>query len=114
MLLLQLFILFSSLSFLGYGITYFKSPHMKSEFKRFGLEKVGTLTVIFEIIGGLGLLVGLVNNPILLISSGGLATLMFLGVMVRIKMKDSLWVSLPALGYMLLNSYIFYKSIQLA
>lgn len=100
-------VLVSSLSFLGYGIAYFVSPHMKSEFERFGLGKVGLVAIIFELLGAVGLLVGLKVHPILLVSSGGLALLMFLGVIFRIKMKDSLLVSLPALFFMLLNAGIF-------
>lgn len=104
-------ILISSLSFIGYGIAYFKSPLMKSEFKRFGLEKVGTLTAVLEIVGAIGLLIGLKMQLILLISAGGLAILMFLGVAVRIKVKDSLWKTLPALFFMILNSCIFFISL---
>jgi len=81
---------------------------MKNEFKRFKLEKLGLLTILLEILGAIGLLVGLFFNPVLLISSGGLATLMLLGLIVRIKLKDSLWISLPAIFYMCLNAYIFY------
>jgi hypothetical protein len=102
----------SSFSFLAYAISYFISPHMKNEFKRFKLEKLGLLTIVLEIVGALGLLIGLWYKPILLLSSGGLALLMFLGVIVRIKLKDSLWISLPALFYMGLNGYIFYVAIN--
>ncbi|MEO6039468.1 MAG: DoxX family protein [Saprospiraceae bacterium] len=109
--MLIVLILISSLSFLGYGIAYFISPQMKNEFKRFGLEKVGTLTVVLELLGAVGLLVGLKIPLILLISAGGLGLLMFLGVAVRIKVKDSLWVSLPAIFFMVLNFYIFYLSL---
>lgn len=111
MTLLYALILISSFSFLGYGIAYFTSPQMKVEFKRFGLEKVGALTAVFELLGAVGLLVGLKIPLILLISAGGLSLLMFLGVAVRIKMKDSLWITLPALSFMLLNFYIFYMSL---
>ena len=86
---------------------------MKNEFKRFGLEKVGLTTVILQIIGAMGLLVGLKFNFILVISSLGLAILMLAGVIVRIKLKDSFWISLPALFYMVLNTYIFWSSINL-
>lgn len=85
---------------------------MKSEFKRFKLEKLGLLTIVLEIVGALGLLIGLWYKPLLLLSSGGLALLMFLGVIVRIKLKDSLWITLPALFYMFLNGYIFYVVIK--
>lgn len=109
--LLTALILISSLSFLAYGIAYFKSPKMKSEFKRFGLEKAGALTAILEIVGALGLLLGFKFQLLLLISAGGLALLMLLGVAIRIKYKDSLWVSLPATFFMLLNGYIFFLSL---
>ena len=111
MRLLTALILFSSLSFLGYGVAYFVSPGMKDEFKRFGLAKVGIIAIAFELLGAVGLLVGLRYRPILLVSAGGLALLMFLGVAVRIKVKDGLLVSLPALAFMLLNAYIFAKAL---
>jgi len=109
--LLTVLILISSLSFMGYGIAYFKLPQMKNEFKRFGLEKVGALTAALELIGAVGLLIGLKMQIILLISSGGLTILMFLGVVIRIKVKDSIWITLPALFFMILNSYIFFMSM---
>ena len=102
----------SSLSFFAYAYSYFNSPHMKKEFKRFGLEKMGLFTIVLEILGASGLLVGLYFHFILIISSLGLALLMFAGVIVRIKMKDSMWVSFPAIFYMVLNSYLFWESIN--
>ncbi len=113
MTLLHILIFISSLSFMGYGIAYFTSPKMKSEFKRFGLEKAGALTAILEILGALGLLTGLNYQLILLVSSGGLAILMLLGVVVRIKFQDKLWIMFPALLFMLLNAFIFFKSLPL-
>lgn len=85
---------------------------MKSEFKRFNLEKLGLLTIVLEFVGAAGLLIGLKYNPILLIASGGLMLLMFLGTIVRIRLKDSLWVSLPALFYMIINGYIFLEALK--
>lgn len=85
---------------------------MKEEFKRFGLEKMGLITIIFQLLGATGLLVGLKFNPILSISSLGLAVLMTAGLIVRIKLKDSIWVSLPAFFYMALNTYIFLISVS--
>ena len=105
-------LLTSSLSFFAYAISYFTSPNMKKEFKRFGLEKLGFLIILLQIIGATGLLVGLKFNLILSISSLGLALLMLSGLIVRIRLKDSIWISLPALFYMLLNTYIFVVSIN--
>ena len=103
--------LISSFSFLAYALSYFIKPHMKNEFKRFGLEKIGLTTVLLEIIGALGLLVGLKFSFFLIISSLGLAILMFAGVIVRLKLKDSIWITLPAFLLMVLNAFIFWKSI---
>jgi uncharacterized membrane protein YphA (DoxX/SURF4 family) len=111
---LHIAVLVSSVSFLIYGISFFVTPHMKAEFKRFGLEQYGVLTAVLEILGAIGLVVGLAIHPILLISSGGLAVLMLLGLVVRIKVKDGIGASLPALFLLLLNSYILLKSLQTA
>ena len=108
---IKICILFSSLSFFAYTLFYFISPKMKSEFKRFRLEKLGLLIMVLQFIGATGLLIGLVFNPLLTISSLGLALLMLAGVLVRIKLKDSILISLPAFFYMLLNAYIFFVSI---
>jgi hypothetical protein len=104
--------LISSLSFFGYVVSYFAVPHMKKEFKRFGLEKIGLFTIILQFLGAAGLVVGLKFNPLLTISSLGLAVLMLVGLIVRIRLKDSIWISLPAFFYMALNTYVFFESIN--
>ena len=105
-------ILISSLSFFTYAVSYFTSPHMKKEFKRFELEKIGLLIIILQFMGATGLMLGLKFNTILTISSLGLTLLMLCGFIVRIKLKDSFWISLPAIFYMGLNTYIFLFSIN--
>lgn len=110
---LEVLILFSSLSFLTYGIAYFTNPKMKREFIRFGLKKFGVLTAILEILGAVGLLIGLKFNTILILSSGGLSLLMFLGVLVRLKVKDGLWASFPALFFFGVNLYLFLVSMKI-
>ena len=102
----------SALSFLFYGVSYFTSQKLKDEFKRYGLAKFGPLTAVLEILGALGLLVGLQVPLILSVASGGLAVLMLLGFGVRMKIKDGFWLSLPSFLFMLLNAYIFYVSLR--
>jgi len=106
-------VLISSISFIAYSISYFVSPHMKKEFDRFDLKKIGIFIIILEILGALGLLVGLFYTPILLLSSGGLALLMLVGLITRIKLKDSFRASFPALFYFVLNSFIVYLACKL-
>ena len=106
-----LLVLVSGVSFVIYGCLFFISPQMRNEFKRFGLEKFATLTGITELLGGIGMLVGLKFSFILLVSSGGLALLMLLGFGVRLKIKDGFWLAMPSLFFMLLNLYIFLMTI---
>lgn len=109
--LLNVLILISGLVFLFYGVVCCFSQQMKNEFIRFGLPKFAILTGVLEILGGLGMLVGLKIPVILLISSGGLALLMLLGVGVRIKIKDSILLTTQAFILMLLNLYIFMLTV---
>ena len=105
-------VLISSFSFFAYTIYYFRSSKMEMEFKRFGLEKFGLIIIMLQFLGAAGLMVGFVFNPLLIISSLGLALLMLAGFLVRLKLKDGILVSLPALFYMSLNAYIFLVSIN--
>jgi hypothetical protein len=105
---------FSALSFLFYGFSFYASGHMKDEFKRYGLEKFTLFTSTLQILGGIGLFVGLQIHPILLFSSAGLSILMLFGFAVRLKIKDGFWRSLPALSYFILNSYLFYVAVKSA
>ena len=79
---------------------------MVDDFQRFGLERLRMLTGFLEVLGGAGLLVGLKWQPILVISAGGLALLMLIAFLVRLRMRDSLAASLPSLLFMLLNVLI--------
>ena len=85
---------------------------MKEEFDRYGLSRFQKLTGLLEVLGALGLLLGLKFKILLTISSSGLAILMLLGFGVRIKIKDSFIQSFPAFFYMLLNFFIFYKTLN--
>ncbi len=85
---------------------------MKKEFERFELERYGLMVIVFQLIGASGLIAGLFYKPLLIISSLGLAILMFLGVLVRIRLKDGLLVSIPAFFFMCLNAYVFWISIH--
>ena len=79
---------------------------MKLEFERYELQKFRKLVGYLQLLGGFGLILGLIFQPILIFASGGLALLMFLGFGVRLKMKDGFLLSLPSLIFMILNLYI--------
>ena len=85
---------------------------MKDEFTRYGLDRLRTVVGALEVLGALGLLVGLKWSAILLpLSSGGLGLLMFFAFVVRLKIKDGFWLSMPSFFYMALCFYIFARSM---
>jgi len=111
-LYLKILIAFSAVSFLFFGYACLTSPFMVAEFKRYGLGRFRVSTGYLQLIGALTLLAGYWHEIPLLLGSGGLALLMFLGLLVRIRIKDGIVKSSPAFFYMVLNSYIFYTILQ--
>ena len=105
-------ILGSSLAFLTYGGLCLSTTSMEGEFKRFGLEKLRALTGVLEVLGALGLLVGLKWPVALTFSSAGLLLLMVAGIAVRIKVGDGWLLSVPAFALMMLNAYILVKAVN--
>tara|TARA_B100000780_G_scaffold122201_1_gene85695 strand:+ start:1072 stop:1410 length:339 start_codon:yes stop_codon:yes gene_type:complete len=107
-----LLVFFSGVSFIFYGIGSFKSTRMESEYKRWGYKDYRYLIGGLQLLGGIGLLIGLLVNKLLLISSAGLMLLMIIAVYVRFKIKDPLKMAMPALFYAIINSLIFYLAIN--
>lgn len=104
---------FSAISFIIYGIRSLTTAHMKLEFQRYGLAKFRVIVGSLEIVGGLGLIIGLYFSPLFLIASGGLFLLMLLGTGTRIYIKDPIPQTLPAFVFMLVNAYLFAHALGL-
>ncbi len=104
-------IFFSAFTFICYGVLCIFNNHMTDEFKRYHLERFRILTGVMELLGGLGSIVGLYFEPIYLVSTFGLCLLMFLGVITRLKVKDSFIQIFPAFMLMLLNAYLFWSRL---
>jgi uncharacterized membrane protein YphA (DoxX/SURF4 family) len=102
---------FSGISFLFYGVASFRSRRMKSEFERWGYLKHRFTIGTFQILGGLGLLLGLFLPVLLLISSLSLMLMMLVAILVRVGIKDELIKMLPATFYAIINGVILYISI---
>jgi hypothetical protein len=83
---------------------------MKLEYERYNLKRWRLLIGYLQLAGSLGLLIGYFAYPFLaMIASAGLALLMFMGVIVRLKIKDPVSALLPALTYAILCSYLFFS-----
>ena len=101
----------SAALFAGYGISCFISERMVAEFARYRLARQRILTGVLQVAGSLGLVAGHFSRPLLLISAGGLATMMFLAVVTRFRIRDPLYAAIPAFSLFALNLYIVLVAI---
>jgi len=97
----------SAILFAWYGLNALLSESMVAEFKRYRLARLRVLTGMLQVAASLGIIIGHFYRPILLISTGGLAMMMFLGVITRVRIKDPLSAAIPALALCVLNLFIF-------
>jgi DoxX-like family len=102
----QTLILFSVVSFVGYGATCIWTAHMRQEFERYRLERQRVLVGSLQLLAALGLLAGLSQPWLGRAAAGGLALMMLVGVVVRYRIKDSPPQMAPAFFYMVLNAYL--------
>ncbi|WP_026348432.1 DoxX family protein [Eudoraea adriatica] len=110
-MLLKILILFSSLSFIIFGVNCLYSQKMVFEFQRYGLKHYRILTGILQLLGSFSLIIGFWIPSFTLVGSGGLAMLMLLGVLVRIRIKDKPYLLIPAIFFMCLNIVILGASL---
>ena len=99
-------IIFTAISFISYGLNSFISKKMISEYERWGLVKKRKQIGGIQLICGLGILIGLKYNSILIPSSILLIIMMLVAVYVRIKIKDNISEILPAIAYLVLGIII--------
>ncbi|MDA9335052.1 DoxX family protein [Flavobacteriaceae bacterium] len=104
-------LLFSAISFIFYGITSFFSKRMLSEYARWGYKNQRILLGCLQLLGGVGLIVGIINSTLLIIASFLLTFMMITAVFVRIKIKDNIVQMFPAIFYTVLNFIILYNSV---
>ena len=106
-----LLVVFSALSFIFYGINSFFTKRMVSEYARWGYSDHRILLGCIQLLGGIGLLIGITNSVLLSVTSFLLTFMMITAIFVRIKIKDSLINMFPAIFYFLINFIILYNSL---
>ena len=99
-------ILFSAISFLGYGSACSVASYMKREFDRYQMRSLRTLVGGLQLCAAIGLLAGQSQPWIGRTASAGLAVMMLVAVGVRIRIKDTVFQTVPALLYLALNAYL--------
>ena len=103
-------ILFTTLSFLCFGTGCFTSLYFKNEFERYGFSTTRKLIGFLQLCGALGLMAGYWFPLLGKAAALGLALMMFAGVLVRIKIHDTLFQTTPAIFYCLLNTYLVFRA----
>ena len=82
---------------------------MMKEFDRYGIPQFRKLTGTLQLLGALGIIIGVWIDFLQILSTLGLFLLMLFGVITRIMIKDGFIKTLPALFYCLLNGYLCYE-----
>lgn len=101
----------SAVSFGWYGLTCFFSKAMVAEFERWRLPTLRILTGTLQIAAGVGLILGhFFSRPVLLVSAGGLAAMMFCALLARLRVRDHPYAALPAFSLMVLNLFIVFSA----
>ncbi len=100
----------SAIVFLYYGISCLCANGMADDFERFGMADLRILVGTLEVLGAVGLVVGQWIPVLLIVSAGGLALLMLLGLLTRVRQRDSLREILPAGVLMVVNAIIAWNA----
>ena len=108
---LTLVILFTAISFIVYGYSSFVSRRMKSEYARWGYNNQRKIVGSLQLLGGIGLILGLKINVLLITTSFCFIMMMTMAIFIRVKIKDNITDVLPAITYLFLSILIFYNSI---
>jgi uncharacterized membrane protein YkgB len=83
---------------------------MKREFERYRFGSQRVMIGSLQIAASIGLLAGLSQPWMGRLAAAGLALMMLVAVGVRIRIKDSLIQTIPALLYLALNTYLYFAA----
>ena len=84
---------------------------MKSEYARWGYNNQRKIVGSLQLLGGIGLILGLQINVLLITTSFCFIMMMTMAIFIRVKIKDNITDVLPAITYLFLSILIFYNSI---
>ncbi len=90
-------------SFLFYGYETLFSEPPRGEFDRYGMPDVRRFVGTAQLLGGAGVLIGLLVAPVGAAAALGLATMMFLGLVVRYRIHDAPRLMVPAGSLFVVN-----------
>jgi uncharacterized membrane protein YphA (DoxX/SURF4 family) len=98
--------LVSGLLFLYYGSKVLFRTASIGEFERYRVPAARHLVGLLEILGGVGVILGLTVAPLGAAAAVGLAAMMVLGLIVRFRIHDALRLMVPAASLGVLNAVL--------
>ena len=104
----KLLIFISAFSFIFYSIRSIYSKRMKSEFSRWGFNKLRLFISFGQFFAAFALIFGFYNINVLVVASFFLFIMMICAIIVRVKINDTLTETFPAIFFAILNFIIFY------
>lgn len=96
----------SGLSFLHYGFGVLFRPRLRTEFSRYGMPGVRNFVGVMEMAGGAAVLSGLAFAPVGTLAAAGLTVLMILGLVVRVRLRDTPRLMVPAAALGVVNAVL--------
>ena len=106
LLVLVVFALVSGASFLHYGYEILVGDPLRNEFERYGVPRFRRFVGSMQVLGGAGVLIGLGYAPLGAAAAAGLAVMMFLGLVVRLRIHDAPRLMIPAAFLCALNAVL--------
>ncbi|MEQ8717331.1 MAG: DoxX family protein [Acidimicrobiales bacterium] len=103
---LVVFALVSGVSFLFYGFEILFTARGRDEFERYGMPGVRRLVGSAQLLGGAGVLLGLGYAPLGAAAAAGLAVMMLLGLIVRLRIHDGPRLMVPAASLGAVNALL--------
>lgn len=100
--------LLSAFSFFYFGAACIWEARLRDEYQRYGIPNLRVPIGILQLLGATGVLVGLAVAPIGAAAALGLCLLMVSGVVVRVRLRDTLIRMLPAISFAVLNAALVY------
>lgn len=97
------------ISFFVYGSRCLFAEAMVVEFERWGVPRLRHVTGSLELLGATGLLVGQWLPRVGVLSAAGLSLLMVCGLMVRLRIRDTLLQTLPAVIYLIVSVLVMFQ-----
>lgn len=107
-MLLLILTLCSAGAFFYYGYEALVADRVRQEFERYGVPQYRVLVGSLQVMGALGALVGLVNDTIGALATGGLMLMMLIGVAVRLRIHGAPREMAQAAFFAALNGVLLY------